>query len=103
MKHIGLVLVLIATLVLCVPAYGQSDDNPPTTAKSYLSRYDLAAPWHVIDQQDVWPLHLAFNRTVKDYVPVAWDLDGDGRIGISDINAVAIRVGCTANDACYWR
>lgn len=94
-------LILAALLVLSVVGTAGAQDIDG--AKRFISRYDLAAPWRVIDVQDVWPLHLAFNRTPGDYVPLAWDIDRDGIISTRDINSVAVRVGCTAEDDCYWR
>ena len=67
------------------------------------SQFDLAAPWGVIDNQDVMPLILALNKTPGNEAPWAWDLNRDGRINSQDINAVVSRLGCTAADACYWR
>ena len=67
------------------------------------SRFDLAAPWNVIDGQDLLPLRLMFGRYMDETIPYSWDLNRDGVIDIIDIGMVAARDGCTVVDACYWR
>lgn len=67
------------------------------------SRFDLAAPWGVIDREDALPLVLATYKVPGTEAPWAWDLNRDGVINVVDLGMVAARQGCTVVDACYWR
>lgn len=66
------------------------------------SRFDLAAPWGVIDREDALPLVLAVYKVPGAEAPWAWDLNHDGRIDMIDVSLIAARQGCTVVDACYW-
>jgi hypothetical protein len=103
-----LVLGMVGTAVAQEPVGGpefSADALRPISgeAMTMISRFDLAAPWGVIDMQDMLPLQLALHRVLGTEVPWAWDLNHDGVVSIVDLGLVAARQGCTVVDACYWR
>jgi hypothetical protein len=108
MKKVFVVLVMLLVLSMigtAVVAQEEIDSNKrlPVTPNSFgPSQFDLAAPWGVIDAQDLLPLQLAFGKPVAD-APRAWDINHDGAIDIVDLAMVAARQGCTITDACYYR
>lgn len=103
------ILILAALLVLSVVGTAGAQETmdggrltPVSPVMFGPSQFDLAAPWGVIDTQDVNAIKLAFGKTPNVDAPRSWDLNYDGVIDVGDVGMVAGRYGCTAADACYW-
>ncbi len=95
MRKTIILVILAAVLLTGVAAVGQPS--------GLIGQYDLAAPWGVIDEQDILPLSLAFGRPLGKEVPWSWDLNHDRVIDILDIGMIGARQGCVITEACYWR
>ncbi len=107
MKKVFVILVVLFVLSMVGTAGAQetSGGRLPVGLEMFgpsPSRFDLAAPWGVIDGQDLLPLQLAFDVPISA-APYAWDINHDGVIDVADLGMVAARHNCTVVDACYWR
>ncbi len=109
MKKVFVILVVLFVLSMVVTAAVAQEEIDGSRAMPVAgpenfgpSRFDLAAPWGVIDTQDLLPLQLSFGKLLTD-VPWAWDINHDNVIDIVDLAMVAARQGCTLVDACYYR
>lgn len=105
-----MILLLAALLVLGVVGTAGAQETIDGGRLTQVSpemfspaQFDLAAPWGVIDAQDLLPLQLALGRPMDGTIPSSWDINRDGMIDIIDLGMVAARYDCTAADACYWR
>lgn len=103
------ILILTALLVLGVVGTAGAQETigdgrlmPISPQMFGPSRFDIAAPWGVIDMQDVYAIALGFGKTPNVDVPQAWDLNLDGAIDIADLGMVSARYECTVADSCYW-
>lgn len=94
-RIVVLAIVLTALLATTVAAAGP--------ATGLVGRFDLAAPWGVVDEQDVLAIALGVTKAPGTEAPWAWDLNYDGMIDVADVGMVASRVGCTVVEPCYWR
>ena len=108
-KHTILILTALLVLSVVGTAGAQEPIGPGRPMPINLqvfglpSRYDLAAPWGVIDMDDVYAIALGIDKTPGVDAPRSWDLNFDGVIDVGDVGMVAGRYGCTAASPCYWR